>query len=120
MEPILIAVSKPFFSDSLNKRFFPMSNYKQDSLHQCLNSDILSAPNTMFSMQPAEFIQDDLRESTTTLKRKKYCRQCWREDLHYRVNYSPVVFGFLIVATLGLVLLIRPSRCVCCGTMRIN
>ncbi len=97
-----------------------MSNHKQDSIEQCLTTDVLTAPNMAFSMQPAEIFQDESFESTTTLKQKKYCRQCWRDDLHFRVNYPPIVFGFLIIATCGLVLLVRPSRCVCCGTMRIN
>jgi len=96
-----------------------MPDHQQDPLEQCFSSDILAVPNVAYSMQPADLMQDESYESTTTLKRKKYCRQCWREDFHFRVNYSPIVFGFLIVATCGLILLIRPSRCVCCGTMRI-
>ena len=96
-----------------------MSNHKKDLLEYCSN-DILSVPNAAFSMQPADMMQDEAYEATTTLKRRKYCRQCWREDLHFRVNYSPIVMGFLIVVTCGLILFLRPSRCVCCGTMRIN
>ena len=49
----------------------------------------------------------------------KKCRSCWRDDIHKPARFSPFVFGFLLIATLGLVLVIRPSRCVCCGTMRV-
>jgi len=98
-----------------------MSKYKQHSVgQQNFSSDALTAPSQVLRMQPAELFQDEAFEATTTLKQKKYCRQCWREDFHFRASYSPIVFGFLIVATCGLILVIRPSRCVCCGTMRIN
>jgi len=97
-----------------------MRNHKQDPVKHCFLSDTAAAPQVVFSMQPADMMQDETFSSTTTLKRKKYCRQCWRDDFHYRVNYSPVVLGFLVIVTCGLVLLIRPSRCVCCGTMRIT
>lgn len=49
----------------------------------------------------------------------KHCRSCWREDIHKPARLQPFVFGFLLIATLGLVVFLRPSRCVCCGTMRI-
>ena len=97
-----------------------MSKYKQHSDKQNFSSDVLSVPTKAFSMQPAELFQDESYSDTRQLKQKKYCKQCWRKDFHFRTNYSPVVMGFLIVATCGLALLIRPSRCVCCGTMRIN
>jgi len=65
-------------------------NREQCSINQ--NSDVLSAPSDVlsapsgFSMQPAEAFHDEpLRANTTTLKRKKYCRQCWRKDFHFRV-----------------------------------
>ena len=96
------------------------SNRVQHSITKTSSSDVLPAPTGQILMQSTDLAQDESFETTTTLKRKKYCRQCWREDFHYRITYSPIVFGFLIVATGGLVLLIRPSRCVCCGTMRIN
>ena len=49
----------------------------------------------------------------------KHCRSCWREDIHHNVPIPPFALGFLTVMTLGLILLIRPSRCVCCGRMRL-
>ena len=94
---------------------------EQHSTEHSRSSDILSAPLGPILMQPAELVQDETFDTpTTTLKQKKYCRQCWRKDFHFRVAYSPILYGFLLVATCGLILVIRPSRCVCCGTMRIN
>jgi len=93
---------------------------EQHSIEQTRSTKVLSAPTGPLLMQPAELFQDESFETTTTLKQEKYCRSCWRKDLHFRVSYSPIVFGFLLVATCGLILIIRPSRCVCCGTMRIN
>jgi ABC-type molybdate transport system permease subunit len=49
----------------------------------------------------------------------KHCKSCWRPDIHVPVKFPPVVHGFLTVITFGLILIIRPSRCVCCGTKRI-
>jgi len=51
--------------------------------------------------------------------RVKRCRSCWRDDFHYNVKFSPVIFGFLLIVTCGLILFVRPSRCCCCGTMRV-
>lgn len=70
-------------------------------------------------MSQADFYQESQKQQTQTAKAKKYCRQCWREDFHFEVIDSPVVFGFLLVATFGLFLLVRPTRCTCCGTMRV-
>ena len=50
----------------------------------------------------------------------KRCKSCWRDDFHEDVKMPMFVFGFLLVVTFGLFLLFRPSRCVCCGTMRIG
>lgn len=49
----------------------------------------------------------------------RHCRSCWRNDIHHPVLMSPTMLGFLIVATLGLIILTRPSRCTCCGNLRI-
>lgn len=49
----------------------------------------------------------------------KHCRSCWRKDIHKPAQFSPFVFGFLTMVTLGLFLVFRPTRCVCCGTMRV-
>ena len=95
-------------------------NREQHSIKQTHPVDILPAPSGPLLMQSTELIQDESLETTRTLKQQKYCRQCWRKDFHFRVSYPPIVFGFLVVATCGLALVIRPSRCVCCGTMRIN
>ena len=35
------------------------------------------------------------------------------------VPLPPFALGFLMVATFGLVLFVRPSRCVCCGKLRV-
>jgi hypothetical protein len=51
---------------------------------------------------------------------KKYCRQCWRHDVHVPIAIPSVVVGFTVIATFGLVLFFRPSRCVCCGTVRVG
>lgn len=75
-------------------------------------------PSLTENLMQADFLQDE--NFASTAKSKKYCRSCWREDLHMRINYSPLLLGFLMVVTCGLVLLVKPSRCVCCGTVRIN
>ena len=49
----------------------------------------------------------------------KWCRSCWREDVHFVVKCSPWMYGFLLVLTFGLVLFIRPSQCCCCGEIRV-
>ena len=95
-------------------------HHEQHSTEHPHSSDVLSAPIGPVLMQPAELFQDESFETTTTVKQKKYCRSCWRKDFHFRVAFPPIVYGFLLVATCGLILVIRPSRCVCCGTMRIN
>jgi len=53
------------------------------------------------------------------LCRVKRCRSCFRDDIHFEVEFSPFLRGFLIAATFGLILIMRPSRCVCCGTLRV-
>lgn len=60
--------------------------------------------------------QSGLREDTQGSL--KHCRSCWREDIHVPVSIPPFALGFLLVFTLGLVLFLRPSRCVCCGKIR--
>lgn len=49
----------------------------------------------------------------------RHCRSCWRQDLHQPVVIRPFLLGFLIVASLGLVLLLRPGRCSCCGHLKL-
>ncbi len=61
--------------------------------------------------------QDVLSQSHSGVVKR--CRSCWRDDIHKPARFGPFVFGFLLVATLGLILFVRPSRCVCCGTMRV-
>ena len=97
-------------------------NREQHLIEQTRSSDVLPAPSSgPILMQPTEFFQDETFDApTTTLKQKKYCRQCWRKDFHFRASYPPIVYGFLLVVTCGLILFIHPSRCVCCGTMRIT
>jgi hypothetical protein len=48
----------------------------------------------------------------------KHCRSCFREDIHFKVGIPPFVFGFLLVATFGLVFFMHPTRCVTCGKVR--
>ncbi len=60
---------------------------------------------------------DELGNASKTVKR---CRSCWRNDIHYNVSIPPFLLGVLLVVTFGLVFLLRPSRCVCCGTMRLS
>ena len=97
---------KPFSLSKNLKQLHHMSNHKQHSVRQqTFSSDALTAPSRGLRMQPAELFQDEAFETTTTLKQKKYCRQCWREDFHFRTSYSPILFGFLIVATFGLSLI---------------
>ncbi len=49
----------------------------------------------------------------------RHCQSCWRKDVHQPVVVSPFTLGFLIVATLGLVLVLRPGRCTCCGQLKL-
>jgi len=60
---------------------------------------------------------DELGNASKTVKR---CRSCWRNDLHYDVSIPPFLLGVLLVITFGAALFLRPSRCVCCGTMRLR
>ncbi len=53
-------------------------------------------------------------------KKMLFCKQCFRKDIHNHVHYPGVAKAFLVVASLGLFLLFRPKRCVCCGTVRIT
>lgn len=72
------------------------------------------------SMSHLDLYQSESPRSEVRLRGTvKRCRSCWRDDLHIAVRFSPFVFGFLLVISFGLILLIRPSRCVCCGTMRV-
>ncbi|MFK7765954.1 MAG: hypothetical protein AB8B55_01845 [Mariniblastus sp.] len=58
-------------------------------------------------------------DETQTQGTTKACRSCWRDDIHIAVPFRPFALGFLLIVTLGLILVIRPSRCICCGTIRI-
>jgi len=63
---------------------------------------------------------EEMSSITSDLKSRsiKHCRSCFRSDIHIPCAQPPILYGFLIVFTLGLILLYRPSRCVCCGTKR--
>lgn len=50
----------------------------------------------------------------------KRCKSCWRDDFHEAVKLPMFVFGFLLVATFGLILFVKPYQCVCCGTKRLG
>lgn len=50
----------------------------------------------------------------------KHCRACFRDEHHLILPIYPFLLGFLTVITFGLIFVIRPSRCVCCGKMRIG
>jgi hypothetical protein len=69
-------------------------------------------------MSQIEFLQSDESEFLGS-KNVKRCRSCFRDDVHVKVAYPPFVFGFLLIVSCGMILLLRPSRCVCCGTMRV-
>jgi len=49
----------------------------------------------------------------------KHCHSCFRNDLHFNVPIPPFIFGFLLIASCGLICFVRPSRCVCCGKVRV-
>ena len=49
----------------------------------------------------------------------KHCRSCWRKEVHYPVTIPPFALGFMLIFSLGTVLLIRPNRCACCGKTRL-
>lgn len=60
------------------------------------------------------------REPQTYKVGYKYCRSCWRKDQHESVwRMRPRVRRLVVILTLGLIKRIEPSRCVCCGTLRI-
>ena len=50
----------------------------------------------------------------------KHCKSCWRDDYHEVVQLPVFVFGFLLIVTFGLILVVKPYRCVCCGTTRVG
>ena len=52
--------------------------------------------------------------------RKRYCKQCCRKDIHKAVRFPIFLEAILVLLTLGLVILIWPERCACCGTVRIT
>ncbi len=62
----------------------------------------------------------NIDNNTNLPKVVKHCRSCWRDDYHEIVPISPFMLGFLAVFSLGLVFLIRPCRCICCGHLRIR
>jgi hypothetical protein len=59
-------------------------------------------------------------ELENAIKTVKRCRSCWRDDIHYNVSIPPFLLGMLLVVTLGGAMFFKPSRCVCCGTMRLR
>lgn len=61
---------------------------------------------------------DETRE-TFSASDVKYCRSCWRPEVHRPIPISPFLLGFLTVMTLGLIFWIRPTRCVCCGKTKV-
>jgi len=63
-------------------------------------------------MQPQQTLLTETRQL-------KHCKNCWREDIHKPARFSPIVYGGLVVLSFGLILALRPTRCVCCGTMRV-
>ncbi|QEG23148.1 hypothetical protein MFFC18_30430 [Mariniblastus fucicola] len=64
----------------------------------------------------------DLRKSRSAARKsksEKHCRSCFRSDIHVPVKFPAFVHGFLTVMSFGLFLVVKPTRCVCCGTKRI-
>jgi hypothetical protein len=51
--------------------------------------------------------------------RKLYCKSCWRDEYFKPVKYGWLTSAVLAIATLGLIFVFRPSRCVTCGQKRI-
>lgn len=72
-------------------------------------------------MSQAQYIRTEaIDESRRVRAVVKRCKSCWRDDYHEVVRLPVFVFGFLLVVTFGLILFIKPYRCVCCGTKRIG
>ena len=51
---------------------------------------------------------------------KLFCRRCWRDEYHFHSYRArrPVSFQFWRIACLGLLDLVGPYRCRCCGHRR--
>ena len=66
-----------------------------------------------------EYIGEASEPEVTRHVSVKHCKSCWREDVHKPARFNPIVYGGLFVLSFGLIVALNPSRCVCCGTMRV-
>lgn len=53
-------------------------------------------------------------------RKRMFCFECNREENHNVTGYGRVSFSFLVGFTFGLVYLIGPYRCQCCGSRRLG
>ncbi len=49
----------------------------------------------------------------------KYCSACWRKERHTSLRLNTMTYSVLLFSTLGLLWLLRPKQCNCCGKVRI-
>jgi len=86
-------------------------------IHLGVTENLILSGKTSFTPR-ANFMQSQQTVISPT-QNVKHCRSCWREDIHKPARISPMVYGSLVVISFGLILALKPSRCVCCGTMRV-
>ncbi len=84
------------------------------------NSDSVGYRSGTPSLETIEVRVELKRQRNSDSIGYKYCRSCWRKDLHQSIWQLPKwARRILNFATLGLIRKIEPSRCVCCGTVRV-
>ena len=57
---------------------------------------------------------------TRRARGKRFCRSCNRHEAHNKIPFSLPAYVVLVYVTLGLVLLLHPRRCTCCGKVRFT
>lgn len=63
--------------------------------------------------------EDASRRKKTSSRRKMMCFSCNRPDRHYLATKKRRIYSFLLGISLGLILIVGPYRCQCCGTPRL-
>jgi hypothetical protein len=72
------------------------------------------------SSELSELSSDDFKATTFVAKRDAalFCFRCHRPERHAIINRNQWYYSILVGFTFGLILLIGPFRCRCCGGMR--
>lgn len=70
-----------------------------------------------FNGGPIELFADEPQPSRR--ERLLYCFRCHREDYHFHAFRGRWYFNLLVGLTFGLIFLVGPYRCRCCGGVRL-